>query len=284
MVMLNEGTSAPAGAADGLIKDTTTQAFMKDVIEESRRQPVLVDFWAPWCGPCKQLTPIIEKVIRAAKGKAIIVLNPAEPPLIMRDTVYTLSELADEAAIEASIEHMVQAVRAYVPGYRLKQRVQFDRITSENPLRIPGVGDAALFGGGDYAMRLWLDPDAIAARGLSAGDVLRAVREQNVQVSAGQLGAEPMPNGSDFLVSINAQGRLQTQEEFGQIVIESGRAGEIVRLADVARLELGAGDYTLAAARGRVAAGVRCRRSAHAGICRRSRRLVGRAMVESRRF
>jgi putative thioredoxin len=82
MVMLNEGTSAPA-AADGLIKDTTTQAFIKDVIEESKRQPVLVDFWAPWCGPCKQLTPIIEKVIRAAKGKAKLVkMNIDEHPAI----------------------------------------------------------------------------------------------------------------------------------------------------------------------------------------------------------
>jgi multidrug efflux pump len=111
--------------------------------------------------------------------------------------------------------------------------------------RLPGVGEVGLFGSGDYAMRVWLDPDKVAARGLTAGDVVRAIREQNVQVSAGQLGAEPTPNGSDFLVSINAQGRLETEEEFGQVVIESGADGEIVRLADVARLELGAGDYTL---------------------------------------
>ena len=111
--------------------------------------------------------------------------------------------------------------------------------------RLNGVGEVGLFGSGDYAMRVWLDPDKIASRGLTAGDVVRAIREQNVQVSAGQLGAEPTPNGSDFLVSINAQGRLQTEEQFGQIVIESGADGEIVRLADVARIELGAGDYTL---------------------------------------
>ncbi|HXW10045.1 MAG TPA: efflux RND transporter permease subunit, partial [Steroidobacteraceae bacterium] len=111
--------------------------------------------------------------------------------------------------------------------------------------RLPGVGEVGLFGSGDYAMRVWLDPDKVAARGLTAGDVVRAIREQNVQVSAGQLGAEPTPNGSDFLVSINAQGRLETEEEFGQVVIDSGTDGEIVRLADVARLELGAGDYTL---------------------------------------
>ena len=83
----------------------------------------------------------IEVVGGAAKGKAIIVLNPAEPPLMMRDTVYTLSEFADEAAIAASVERMAADVQAYVPGYRLKQTVQFDRIEADRPIRIPGVGD-----------------------------------------------------------------------------------------------------------------------------------------------
>ncbi|MBB5216976.1 acetaldehyde dehydrogenase (acetylating) [Parapusillimonas granuli] len=83
----------------------------------------------------------IEAVGGAARGKAIIVLNPAEPPLIMRDTVYTLSELASEERIADSVESMVAEVQAYVPGYRLKQRVQFDRIDAGRPIRIPGVGD-----------------------------------------------------------------------------------------------------------------------------------------------
>lgn len=82
----------------------------------------------------------IEVIGGAQKGKAIIVLNPAEPPLIMRDTVYVLSELADPAKVEASIEEMAQAVQAYVPGYRLKQRVQFDVIAPDKPLNIPGLG------------------------------------------------------------------------------------------------------------------------------------------------
>jgi len=82
----------------------------------------------------------IEVVGGATKGKAIIIMNPAEPPLIMRDTVYTLSALADEAAIAASVEQMATAVQSYVPGYRLKQKVQFDRI--DTPIRIPGVGNA----------------------------------------------------------------------------------------------------------------------------------------------
>ncbi|SOE97266.1 acetaldehyde dehydrogenase [Burkholderia sp. D7] len=82
----------------------------------------------------------IEAVGGAAKGKAIIVLNPAEPPVMMRDTVYVLSELADQARVEASIEAMAAAVRAYVPGYRLKQKVQFDVIPADAPLNIPGLG------------------------------------------------------------------------------------------------------------------------------------------------
>ena len=110
--------------------------------------------------------------------------------------------------------------------------------------RLEGIGDAQIFGGGDYAMRAWLDPDRIAARGLTASDVVGAMREQNVQVSAGQLGAEPIED-SDFLTLINAQGRLETVEEFGDIVLKRGEGGEILRLSDVARLEMGAGDYTL---------------------------------------
>ncbi len=110
--------------------------------------------------------------------------------------------------------------------------------------RLEGVGDAQIFGGGDYAMRAWLDPGRIAARGLTASDVVGAMREQNVQVSAGQLGAEPIAD-SDFLTLINARGRLETVEEFGDIVLSRGDSGEILRLADVARLEMGAGDYTL---------------------------------------
>ena len=83
----------------------------------------------------------IESVGGAAKGKAIIVMNPAEPPLIMRDTVFVLSEFASEEEITESIERMAADVQAYVPGYRLKQKVQFDRIEADRPIRIPGVGE-----------------------------------------------------------------------------------------------------------------------------------------------
>lgn len=113
--------------------------------------------------------------------------------------------------------------------------------------RIPGVGEAGLFGGGDYAMRLWIDPQRAAALGISAGDIIAAVQDQNVQVSAGQIGAPPMPDSADLMISINAQGRLQTEEEFGDIVLKVGDNGAITRLRDVARIELAASQDALRA-------------------------------------
>ena len=111
--------------------------------------------------------------------------------------------------------------------------------------RVPGIGQVEVFGGGDYSMRVWLDPGKVAARGLSASDVIGAIREQNVQVAAGVVGAPPMPVPVDYQLTINARGRLTTEEEFGAIILKTGENGEITRLQDVARLELGAGDYAL---------------------------------------
>ncbi len=111
--------------------------------------------------------------------------------------------------------------------------------------RIPGIGQVQVFGGGDYAMRVWLDPGKIASRGLTATDVVSAIREQNVQVAAGVVGAPPMPVPVDYQLSINARGRLASEEEFGDIILKTGEHGELTRLRDVARLELAAGDYAL---------------------------------------
>ena len=111
--------------------------------------------------------------------------------------------------------------------------------------RIPGVGQVQVFGGGDYAMRIWLDPQQIAARGLTAGDVVGAIREQNVQVAAGVVGGSPMPDKIAYQLSVNARGRLTNEEEFGQIVLKTGKDGELTRLKDVARIELAAGSYSL---------------------------------------
>ena len=110
--------------------------------------------------------------------------------------------------------------------------------------RLPGMGQVRVFGAGDYSMRVWLDPQKIASRNLTAGDVVNAIREQNVQVAAGQIGAPPAPDSS-FQLALNAMGRLQDEEQFGNIIIKTGAAGELVRLRDVARLELGASEYAL---------------------------------------
>ncbi|UUQ64949.1 efflux RND transporter permease subunit [Pseudomonas fuscovaginae UPB0736] len=111
--------------------------------------------------------------------------------------------------------------------------------------RLGGVGDVQLFGMGDYSLRVWLDPNKTASRNLTATDVVNAIREQNRQVAAGQLGAPPAPNATSFQMSINAQGRLVTEEEFENIVIRAGDDGEITRLKDIARVELGSSQYAL---------------------------------------
>ncbi|CAN7401904.1 efflux RND transporter permease subunit [Variovorax sp. LjRoot84] len=111
--------------------------------------------------------------------------------------------------------------------------------------RIEGVGQVQIFGGGDYSMRVWLDPQKVAQRGLSASDVVAAIRGQNIQAAAGVVGASPGLPGVDMQLSINAQGRLQSEEEFGDIIVKSGADGAVTRLRDIGRLELGAADYSL---------------------------------------
>jgi hydrophobe/amphiphile efflux-1 (HAE1) family protein len=111
--------------------------------------------------------------------------------------------------------------------------------------RLPGAGDVQMFGSGDYAMRLWLDPQKLAARNLATGDVINAVREQNVQVAAGSIGGEPTSDATKFEMAVSAQGRLRTEQDFRDIVIKIGSNGEIVRLGEVARVTMGAGEYGL---------------------------------------
>jgi hydrophobe/amphiphile efflux-1 (HAE1) family protein len=111
--------------------------------------------------------------------------------------------------------------------------------------RLPGVGQVQIFGSGDYAMRVWLDPEKLEARGLTAADVITAVTEQNAQVAAGTIGQEPQKSESNFALTINTNGRLIDEEEFSRIIVKTGAHGENVLLRDVARTELGASDYSL---------------------------------------
>ncbi|WP_252275461.1 efflux RND transporter permease subunit [Pseudomonas subflava] len=111
--------------------------------------------------------------------------------------------------------------------------------------RLDGVGDVQLFGMGNYSLRVWLDPNKVASRNLTATDVVNAIREQNRQVAAGALGAPPSDAGNSFQLSINTQGRLVSEEEFENIIIRAGEDGEITRLKDIARIELGSSQYAL---------------------------------------
>src|SRR5579859_5115803 len=125
----------------------------------------------------------------------------------------------------------------YISNYALLQ--------VRDPLaRLPGVGDIFLFGARDYSMRLWLDPAKLAARQITTGDFVQGIQEQNVQVAAGVIGAEPLPpDTADFQLTVNAQGRLTDPKEFEQIIVKTGNDGRITRVKDVARIELGAADY-----------------------------------------
>ena len=111
--------------------------------------------------------------------------------------------------------------------------------------RLGGVGDVQLFGMGDYSLRVWLDPNKTASRNITATDVVNAIREQNRQVAAGQLGAPPSPSATSFQMSINTQGRLVSEEEFENIIVRAGDNGEITRVKDIARVELGSSQYAL---------------------------------------
>jgi len=111
--------------------------------------------------------------------------------------------------------------------------------------KITGVGMVKLFGSGDYAMRIWLNPEKIAEKKLTANDVINAIREQNVQVAAGMVGGAPTSSEIEVQLPVNAKGRLGNPEEFGEIIIRAGATGEITRLKDVARIEMGSAEFGL---------------------------------------
>jgi multidrug efflux pump len=111
--------------------------------------------------------------------------------------------------------------------------------------RLDGVGDVQLFGAGEYSMRVWMNPEKLAIRNLTTGDVIKAVREQNIEVAAGSLNAPPGPNSNAFQVNINTRGRLVTEDDFLNIIVRSDATGSVTHLRDVARVELGSNNYAL---------------------------------------
>ncbi len=144
----------------------------------------------------------------------------------------------------ALVVHLVspdgQQDTAYMANYA-------DLYIKDELKRLPEVGDLQLFGGAKYSMRVWLDPDAMAERQLTASDVISALRSQNRQVAAGSLGAQPSPEENQFQILLNVKGRLTSIEEFEKVVIKVGDQGQLTRLSDVARVELGQENYALRA-------------------------------------
>lgn len=139
------------------------------------------------------------------------------------------------------VVHLVSPEQRYDPLYLSNFAILQVR---DQLARISGVGDVLVWGAGEYSMRIWLDPAKVAARGLTASDVVGAIQEQNVQVAAGSLGQQPNAS-SAFQVTVNTLGRLSKEEQFGEIVIKTGDNGEVTRLHDVARIELGADFYSM---------------------------------------
>jgi hydrophobe/amphiphile efflux-1 (HAE1) family protein len=166
------------------------------------------------------------------------------------DVVQRLGITTEKAAPDLTmVVHLVSPDNRYDTLYLANYAIL--RVKDELA-RLPGVGDARVFGAGNYSMRIWLDPEKVASRGLTASDVVRALREQNIDVAAGQLGAPSSvasagAGGPNFQVAINTKGRLNSEEDFRSIVIKTGELGQVTRLRDVARVELGSDSYALRA-------------------------------------
>src|ERR671918_345468 len=122
----------------------------------------------------------------------------------------------------------------------------YAHININDPMsRVPGVGQVAIFGAGQYAMRFWVRPDTLASLGITVSDIIAALNNQNTVNPAGQIGAEPVPPGQEFTYTVRAQGRLTSVEEFGHIVVRANPDGSIIRMKDVARVELGSQTYNM---------------------------------------
>ncbi|CAN5271474.1 N/A [soil metagenome] len=165
-------------------------------------------------------TPILPDVVKATG----VVVKKRSPDILLVVNLY--SEI-DPATNKPYFD------RLYLSNY--------PTINLQDALaRLEGVGDIFSFGGQDYSMRVWLDPDKLASRNLSAGDVIKTLREQNIQVAAGQVGQPPVPKGQELQYTLRTLGRLVEAEQFAGIIVNTGKNGEITYLRDVGRTELGA--------------------------------------------
>ncbi len=168
----------------------------------------------------------------------VAVAEPRLPEEVRRFGVTTAKRSPDITLVVNLISPNGRYDKLYIDNYAYLQ-------VKDALARVPGVGNVTVFGARDYSMRVWLDPEKVASRGLTASDVVNAIREQNVQVAAGVIGQPPMSQGVPFQLTVNAQGRLIDETEFGDVVIKSGADGQVTHVRDVARVELAARDYSM---------------------------------------
>ena len=168
--------------------------------------------------------------------------EPRLPEEVRRLGVTTVKSAVDLTMVVHLVSPSERYDMTYLRNYALLN-------VKDRLARIEGVGQVLMWGSGDYAMRVWLDPSKVAEHNLSANDVVQAIRGQNVQAAAGVVGASPqsdkLADKTDLQLSINARGRLASEEEFGDIIVKTERNGAVTRLRDIARIELGASEYAL---------------------------------------
>ncbi len=213
----------------------------------------------------------IEQQVNGVENMIYVQSAASSDGLMNLNVYFAIGTDPDQATI--NVNNRVQAALPVLPeevkrqGVTVKKKstsiLVFAALTSTNPAhdpvfmsnyvdlnildelkRVPGVGEAMIFGAKDYAMRVWLRPDRVAQLGLTPSDVVSAIREQNAQFAAGQIGAEPLTHPVDFTYTVTTKGRLEEPEEFGEIIIKANPDGSRIRVKDVARVEIAARDYT----------------------------------------
>ena len=166
----------------------------------------------------------------------VAIAEPRLPETVRRLGVTTLKNSPDLMMVVNMFSRDGTYDQTYIANYAaLKIRDQIARVN--------GIGEVRIFGAGEYAMRIWIDPDKAASLGISAGEVVSALRGQNIQVAGGTLNQPPAPTQGAYEFSVQTQGRLKTPEEFGNVIVKSGDSGRLVRVRDLARVELGAQTY-----------------------------------------
>ncbi len=192
-----------------------------------------------------QMTMIVDFDVKTDPNTDLILTQ-------MRETQAASQLPADVTALGVTVQKSVTAplmiIGLYSPHgtYDAAFLANYSYINLNDQLtRVPGIGNVQVFGAGQYAMRLWVKPDQLAKLGITVPEMVSAIQAQNTVNPAGQVGASPVPKGQEFTYSVRAQGRLTSPEEFGQVVIRENTDGGVVRVKDVARVELGAQDYSI---------------------------------------